>query len=117
MSPIQRQGAAIVEDERPIGETVARLVDEGKAYARAEVDLARARLDVKMVRIRAVALLGGLALRFGIGALVALAMTAVLTLADLVGPLGGGLLATALIAAIAGGLAFLALKRWNKGDE
>ena len=117
MSPTERQGAAVVEEERPIGETVARLIDEGKAYARAEIDLARARLDVKMVRIRAVALLGALALLFGIGALVALAMTAVLTLADLLGPLGGGLLATALIAAIAGGLAFMALKRWQRGDE
>ena len=117
MSPIERQGAAVVEEERPSGETVARLIDEGKAYARAEIDLARARLDVKMVRIRAVALLGALAVLFGIGALVALAMTAVLTLADLLGPLGGGLVATALIAAIAGGLAYLAFKRWKMGDE
>ena len=117
MSPIERQGAAVVEEDRPIAETVARLVDEGKAYARAEIDLARARLDVRMVRIRAVAIFGGLALLFAIGALVALAMTAVLTLADLLGPLGGGLLATALIAAIAGGLAFMALKRWQRGDE
>jgi hypothetical protein len=117
LSPTERQGAAVVEEERPIGETVSRLLDEGKAYARAEIDLARAKLDVQIVRVRAVAVFAGLALLFAIGALVALAVTAVLTLADLLGPLGGGLLATALIAAIAGGLAFVALKRWQRGDE
>ncbi len=103
-------------DDRPIGDTVSRLVDDGKAYARAEFDVARARFDVKLVRIRAVTLLGAVALLFAIGALIALTMTAVLTLANLLGPLGGGLLATLLIAAVAGAFAFLALKRWGRGD-
>ena len=107
----------MTEDDRPIGETVARLVDEGKAYARAELDLAKARLDVRMVRIRAVALLGGLAFVFAIGALIALSMTAVLTLAGLLGPLGGGLAATALIAVLAGGFTYLAKARWDRGDD
>ena len=107
----------MVEDDRPIGETVARLVEEGKAYARAEFDLARARVDVRLDRFRAVALLGGLALLLAIAALVALAMTVVLTLAGLLGPLGGGLLATALIAGLAGGCAYFAKARWDRGDE
>ena len=107
----------MVEDDKPIGETVARLVDEGKAYARAELDVARARLDVKLLRVRSVALFAGLALLFGIGALVALSMTAVLTLAGLLGPLGGGLAATALIAAVGGIFAFLAKGRWERGDD
>lgn len=107
----------MVEDERPIGETVARLVEEGKTYARAELGLARARLDGKMVRVRSVAVFAGAALLCTIGALIALSMTAVLTLADLLGPLGGGLAATVLIAAIAGVLAYLAKARWDRGDE
>lgn len=107
----------MVEDERPIGETVARLVEEGKAYARAELGLARARLDVRLVRVRSVAIFAGVAVLFAIGALIALTMTAVLTLADLLGPLGGGLAATLLIAAIAGILAYLAKARWDRGDE
>ena len=108
----------MVEDEdRPIGETVARLVDEGKAYARAELDLARARVEIRLDRFRAVALLGGLALLLAIGALIALTMTAVMTLAGLLGPLGGGLLATALIAALAAALAYMAKARWDRGDD
>ena len=108
----------MVEDEdRPIGETVARLVDEGKAYARAELDLARARVEIRLDRFRAVALLGGLALLLAIGALIALTMTAVMTLAGLLGPLGGGLLATALIAALAAAQAYMAKARWDRGDD
>lgn len=107
----------VENEDRPIGETVARLVDEGKAYARAEFDLARARVELRLDRFRAVALLGGLALLLAIGALIALTMTAVLTLAGLLGPLGGGLLATALIAALAAGCAYLAKARWDRGDE
>lgn len=107
----------MVEDEKPIGETVARLVEEGKAYARAEFGLARARLDVKLVRVRSVAVLAGAALLCAIGALIALSMTAVLTLASLLGPLGGGLAATVLIAALAGALAYFAKARWDRGDE
>lgn len=107
----------VEEEDRPIGETVARLVDEGKAYARAEIDLARARLEIRVDRFRAVALLGALAVLLAIGALIALTMTAVLTLAGLLGPLGGGLLATALIAALAAGCAYMAKGRWEKGDD
>jgi hypothetical protein len=33
-------GGGIDEEEKPIGELVGRLIDEGKAYARAEFDLA-----------------------------------------------------------------------------
>ena len=107
----------MVEDDRPIGETLARLVDEGKAYARAELDLARARFDVLLFRVRAVALLGAIAVLFAIAALIALSMTAVLTLAGLLGPLGGGLAATALIAAGAAGFGYLAKQRWDRADE
>ena len=104
-------------DERPIGEVVSRLVEDGKAYARAELNVARTQLDVRMVRIRAVALWGALALLFAIGGLIALSLTAVLALASLIGPLAGGLAATAIILAIAGLFAFLAKKRWERGDE
>ena len=104
-------------DERPIGEVVSRLVEDGKAYARAELNVARTQLDVRMVRIRAVALWGALALLFAIGALIALSLTAVLFLASLIGPLAGGLAATLLMGAVAGLFAFLDKKRWERGDE
>lgn len=117
MSPLDSASRTPADEDASIGETASRLVEEGKAYARAELDVVRARLDVKLVRIRAVAILGGVALLFAIGALIALAVTAVLALASLLGPLGGGLAATALIGALAALFAYLAMKRWSKGDD
>jgi len=107
----------MAEQDKPIGETVGRLIDDGKAYARAEVDLARVRALMLVERFRSAAILAAAALLFAIGALVALAMTAVLSLANLIGPLGGGLAATLLIGGIAGLLAYLARERFLRGDE
>ena len=107
----------MAEQDKPIGETVGRLIDDGKAYARAEVDLARVRALMLVERYRSAAILAAAALLFAIGALVALAMTAVLSLANLIGPLGGGLAATLLIGGIAGLLAYLAREQFLRGDE
>ncbi|QIK96110.1 hypothetical protein G7076_06305 [Sphingomonas sp. HDW15A] len=102
------------QDEKPIGETFGRLIEDGKAYVRAEVNLVRTRLDIEVDRFRPVAILGAAGLLFAFAALVALAVTLVLTLASLIGPLGGGLAATAIFAAIAGLLAYLAKRSLDR---
>lgn len=97
--------------EPPLSEMVGRLLDDAKAYAKAEVDLARARAERVVASYRvAVALAAGAAL-FGVVALVTLFVTLVLTFSSLVGPLAGGLIATALAVAIAAALGFAARKR------
>ena len=42
-------------------------------------------------------------------------LTLVLSLASVIGPLAGGLLATVITLAIAGGLAMAAMKSWEAG--
>jgi len=96
------------EQDRPIGETFGRLIDDGKAYVRAEVNLVRTKVDLEVERFRPVAILGGAAILCAFAALVALAVTLVLALSSLIGPLAGGLAATAIFIAIAGLLAYLA---------
>ena len=107
----------MAEQDRPIGEVVGQLIDDGKAYAKSEIDLARLRALMFAERYRAAAILAAAAAAVGLAALIALTMTAVLTLAGLLGPLGGGLLATALIAALAAALAYMAKARWDRGDD
>ena len=102
-------------DEAPIGELFGRLIDDGKAYAQAEVDLVRARAMGQADRAKLPLILGGAALSFGFASVIALVLTLVLTLADLLGPLGGGLLATLIAVLVAGGLGFAALKSWKAG--
>lgn len=102
-------------DEVPIGDLVGRLIDDGKAYAQAEVGLLRAKAESQVDRAKMPLILGGGALAFGLAAVIALVLTFVLSLASLLGPLGGGLLAVLIAVLIAAGLGFAALKMWQKG--
>jgi hypothetical protein len=107
----------MAQDDRPIGEIVGRLVDDGKAYARAEIGLVRAKVDNQVDRFRPIAMLGGLAVLFGLAALVALAVTLVLSLTSLIGPLAGGMAATAIFAGIAALFAVMVKRRLGKSND
>jgi len=94
------------QPERPIGELVHELVEEGKAYAKAEADLAKA---IALAKAKALALPAGLlvaALFVGMAAINALVVGVVLALASLIGPLLAGIVGLVIFAAIAGGLAW-----------
>ena len=97
--------------DRPIGELVHELVEEGKAYARAEVGLARI---IAIAKARALALplaLFGIALFVIMAALNALAFGVVLALAKFIGPLAAGVAGMLVFAAIAGGLVWFGIER------
>ncbi len=102
-------------DEAPIGELFGRLINDGKAYATAELDLVRARAEGQVDRAKLPLILGGAALAFGFASVIALILTLVLTLAGLLGPLGGGLLATLIAILVAAGLGLAAVKSWKAG--
>lgn len=97
--------------ERPIGELVHELVEEGKAYARAEIDLAKTIAAGKAKSLAVPAGLLAAALFIAMAALNALALGVVLALAGLIGPLAGGIAGLLIFAAIAGGLAWYAIGR------
>lgn len=103
------------DGEAPIGELFGRLIDDGKAYAQAEIDLVRARAEGQVDRAKLPAMLGAGAIAFGIAAVIALVMTLVLTLGALLGPLGGGLLAVLIAGLVAAGLGLAAFKSWKAG--
>jgi hypothetical protein len=97
--------------ERPIGELVSELVEEGKAYARAEVGLAKA---IATAKAKALALPAGLfvaALLLAMTALNALAFGVVLALVKFIGPLAAGFIGMLIFAAIAGTLAWIGMQR------
>ena len=104
--PMQRP-----EDERPIGEIVGQLVDEGKAYAKAELELAKAQAEAKAAEYKWPAILLGGSLLFALAAVTALAVTIVLSLATLIGPLAGGLIAVAITGGAAYALYWLAMQK------
>ena len=103
------------EEERPVGELVHQLVEDGKAYARAEVNLVKTIASAKgKAAALPAALLGG-ALLFGIAAVCALAVGVVIALAKFVGPLAAGAITLLIFAAIAGALAWVAIGKLRNG--
>jgi hypothetical protein len=99
------------QPERPIGELVSELIDDGKAYARAEFDLVKTIAAAKARALAMPAALFGAAFVSALAAVTALAVGVVLALARLIGPLLGGLAGLLLFAGIAAGLGWYGAQR------
>jgi len=96
--------------ERPIGDIVSELVDEGKAYAKAEIGVAKAIASAKVGILKVPAILFGAAFLFVQAAVTVLAVGVFLGLLPLIGPIFAGLLAFLVFAAIAAGLGWYAVE-------
>ncbi len=98
-------------DERPVGEIVQQLVDDGKAYAKAELDVAKAIAAEKgKALVIPSAMLGG-AFLFAQAAVTILAVAVCVGLAMFIGPLFGAIAVFLLFAAVAAGLAKFAIDK------
>ena len=97
--------------ERPIGDLVRQLVDDGKAYAKAEIEVAKA---ITNARIRALIWPAGLiftAMLVAQSAVTIFAAGIFFELYKVIDPILAGLLAFILFAAVAGGLSWYAIRR------
>ena len=107
------QGSA-PQPERPIGDLVHQLTEEGKAYARAEIGLAKA---IAAAKARALALPAGL---FGAAFLLAQAAVTVLAVGIfaalywLFGAVLAGFVAFLIFGGLAGALAWYAIQRLKR---
>ena len=102
------------EPERPVAELVSQLIDEGKAYARAEIGLAKA---IAAAKARALALPAGLFLAAFIcafAAVTALAVGVVIALKTFIGPLAAGFVGMLIFAGVAGGLGWYGYERLRR---
>ncbi len=97
-------------EERPIGELVHQLVEDGKAYAQAELGVAKAIAAAKAGALKVPAILLGGAFLLLQAAATVLAVALFLALLPLMGPMLAGLLAFAIFAAIAAGLGWKAVE-------
>jgi hypothetical protein len=88
------------DDDRSIGDMIGRLFDDGRTYAEAEFALFRAKAEAEVNRYRKAAILAGIGVAFALAALIAFAMTAIIGLSYLLGPLGGGI-ATVIVLSLA----------------
>lgn len=100
--------------ERPIGEIVGDLVDEGKAYARAEFNLVKTIAASKAGAYKTPLILFAAALLVGMAALNALAVAVFILFALVMQPLFAALLAFLLIAGLAALLGWLGVQKLSK---
>lgn len=103
-------------DERPIGEIVHQLVEDGKAYVGAEIALLKATASAKAGAFKIPAILFGAAFLLLQAAVTVLGVATFLALLPLVGPFFAGLLAFLIFAGVAGGLGWLAAQKLKGGS-
>jgi hypothetical protein len=90
------------QDERPVGELVHQLVEEGKAYAHAEVELYKTIGITKAKAVAIPAVLFIAALLIGMASINALIVGVVIALETFIGPLAAGFVGMLIFAAVAG---------------
>lgn len=100
--------------ERPVGELVHELIEEGKAYARAEIDLAKAIATAKGRALILPAVLFGVAFICTLAAITALAVGLVIALAKFIGPLAAGGVGLLIFAGLAAGLGWYGYARLRR---
>lgn len=103
-------------EERPVGELVQELVENGKAYAKAEMAVARATAAAKADSFKLPAVLFGLAFLLVQASVAVLGVGILLAIEPLLGPVGAGLAVFFLMAGLAGLFAWIAVNRL-KGDK
>ena len=89
--------------DESIGELFTRLVEDGRAYARAELDLVKQIARHRAAKAKTGAILLGVGVTLLLCSLTALVLALVLGLATLIGPFGAGMVVF-LVLAVAGGL-------------
>jgi Putative Actinobacterial Holin-X, holin superfamily III len=97
--------------DQPVGELISRAIEDGKAYARAELNVVKAIVEEKVSAVKAPAIALVAALLFAQAAIIAVALGVTMALATLVGPLLAGVIGLALFVGLAGGLAWWAVNK------
>jgi hypothetical protein len=97
--------------DRPIGELFRELVDDGKAYARAEVNVAKTIASEKANAFKVPAILFAAALFIGMAAINVFAITVFVGLALIMHPVLAGLVAFLIVAGLAGLLAYIGAQK------
>ena len=100
--------------ERPIGELVHDLIENGKAYARAELGLAKAIAAAKGRALAIPAAMFAAASICALAAVTTLALGVVIALETFIGPLAAGFVGMLIFAAVAGLLGWAGYQRLRR---
>lgn len=113
--PMLKRTETVHGEPDGIGDLVHRLIDDAKAYAKAEVGYVKAIGTEKANALKAPIILGLLAILFAHAAFLALIATIFVGLATLMSDTLAGLLTTVICLVAAGGLGYLAYAKATTG--
>jgi cytochrome c biogenesis protein CcdA len=105
------------EDGQTVGGMFRQLLDDGRAYAQAEFELAKARVQIKAIRYRNAAILAALALFLAFATTVILCLAVVMWFSQLIGPYLGGLTAILVVAGATMLVAMMARKAFDRAAD
>lgn len=105
------------EEDKSVGAMFRQLLDDGRAYAQAEFDLARARAEIKALQYRSAAILAAIALFLAFATTVILCLAILLWLSHLIGPFFGGLVAILIAGGATAIVALLAKKAFDRAAD
>ena len=97
--------------DQPVGELISRVLEDGKAYALAELNVVKAIAEEKASAFKMPAIAAVAALLVSQAAIIVLALGITMALATLVGPLLAGIIGFLVFAGIAGSLGWWAFSR------
>lgn len=115
--PMLKRTETTTGDPEGIGDLIHRLVEDGKAYGRAEVAYYKTLGTEKAGALKTPLLLGLGALLFAHAAFLALIATLFVGLASLMSDTLAGVLTVVICLAVAGGLGYLAYSKAKSGLE
>ena len=101
--------------ERPIGDIVQELIEDGKSYARAELGVVKAVASAKSKALAVPLGLLGSAFLLAQAAVTVLAVATLAALSSRLGPVGAGLVAFLIFIAISGAIAWVAVRKLKGG--
>jgi hypothetical protein len=111
LKPSDRAHPIGPDDERPVGELVHQLVEDGKAYAKAEINVAKTIASAKAGALAVPAALLGVGFLFVLAGFGVLATGVMFALEPLMGPLLAGLLSFLIFCAIGAALAWFGIRK------
>lgn len=100
--------------ERPVGELVHQLVEDGKAYAKAELDVVKAIAAAKGKALALPAALFAASFVLALAAITALAVGVVIALAKFIGPMLAGIAGLLIFAGIGAALSWYGYVRLRR---
>lgn len=110
-NPMLNRTETVQGEPESVGELLHRLVEDGKTYARAEVDYYKTVGTERAAALKMPVIFGVLALLFAHAAFLALCATLFVALASLMSDTLAGLLTVVILAAVGGVLGYLAYSK------